>query len=142
MPADSPGTTQRLFVALSVPASTVAALGALQPQRAPGVRLTDPADMHITLHFLGQQDVGVIVRALSSVHAPSCTLMPSAAGSFSLGGGRHAIWVGIELSPELLAVHAATGNALEASGFEPEPRPWVPHITLARLGPQAPLGRR
>jgi 2'-5' RNA ligase len=44
----------KLFVALELPVSATAALTAIQPPAAPGIRLVEPGQMHLTLHFLAR----------------------------------------------------------------------------------------
>ncbi len=50
------------------------------------------------------------------------------------------LWAGVEHGLPLFALHKAIGIALtEAIGFQPEDRPYSPHVTLARLNePGAP----
>ena len=51
------------------------------------------------------------------------------------------LWAGIVEQPALLALQAAVETALGAVGFEPEDRPFSPHITLARLKGDATVER-
>jgi len=128
---------ERLFVALPVPARTARSLLALQPNSRPGIRLTCIDDLHVTLHFLGNGQVEPVRRVLESVHAEAFAVTLSDLGTFALRGGRRILWVGVEPSTPLSELKRLVGVALERLGFEPEQRPYVPHITLARLAPAA-----
>jgi 2'-5' RNA ligase len=79
-----------------------------------------------------------MAKVLGAVRAPAFPLKLGQAGVFSPGGSRTILWIGIASSDALLALHAATGAALASAGFTPEARPYVPHITVARLGAGAP----
>jgi 2'-5' RNA ligase len=46
----------------------------------------------------------------------------------------------VRASAALLRLHAAVAAALAAEGFQPEARPYTPHITLARCEPGVPAG--
>jgi 2'-5' RNA ligase len=43
------------------------------------------------------------------------------------------LWVGVERSPELVALHDKVERALVRAGLVPELRKFSPHVTLARL---------
>lgn len=129
------GSLPRLFVALPLPAPVTAALARLQPSAQDGVRPIDPADMHLTLHFLGQRNVEPVSRALGGVQFPAFALRLGSPGHFSPPGRKTILWVGIGPSAELVGLHRATGEALAALGFEPEARPYRPHVTVARMAP-------
>ena len=45
----------------------------------------------------------------------------------------HALWVGVERSPELVRLRDKIEQALIRVGLEPEQRKFAPHVTLARL---------
>lgn len=130
--------TERLFVALPVPADVADCLLTAQPEAGPGIRLSHRADLHITLHFLGHYPAHEVAAALRSVKAQAFFAAPGGCGQFEHDERLRVLWVGVELSEPLRALHAATGRALAAVGFRPEARPYQPHITLARLGAGAP----
>jgi RNA 2',3'-cyclic 3'-phosphodiesterase len=127
-----PGTA-RLFVAIPLPRSVTRRLVALQPQAAKGVRPIAEPDLHITLHFLGTAEVALVREALAGVRARPFPVRLGEPGHFGLGGRKTILWIGIEPSAAISELHAATAAALESAGYEPETRPWQPHITLARL---------
>lgn len=110
----------------------------MEPPPGDAVRRIAPADMHLTLHFLGRAETGVVSRALRPVRGTQLDIRLGRPGHFALRGRKTVLWIGVEPTPSLLALHTTLGAALGAAGFEPESRPYVPHITLARLGPKAP----
>ena len=42
------------------------------------------------------------------------------------------------MNPELAKLHTDVAQALAGESFQPEARPYHPHITLARCGPEVP----
>ncbi len=63
------------------------------------------------------------------------------AGQFPPEGEPKVLCSGVEKSPALLALHQAIGSSLTAAiGFQPEDRPYSPHITLAHINAPAPPG--
>jgi len=127
-----PGTA-RLFVAIPLPRSVTRRLVTLQPEAAKNVRPIAEPDLHVTLHFLGTAEVASVTEALASVRAHPFPIRLGEPGHFALRGRKTILWIGIEPSAAISALHAATAKALRTVGFEPETRPWQPHITLARL---------
>lgn len=130
--------TERLFVALPLPEAVAAALARMEPPAGDAVRRISAADMHLTLHFLGRAETDVVRDALRPVAAAEFDVCLGRPGHFSMNGRKKVLWVGVEPTQPLLALHAMLGEALGSAGFEPETRPYVPHITIARLGPKAP----
>jgi len=133
-----PGERARLFVALPVPPQVASVLARLRPLPEDGVRPVADADLHITVHFLGDFEIGPVSRALASVAASGFGVRFDAPGLFSLRNRRKVLWLGVEMSEPLLDLHRMIATALEPVGFRPEQRPYRPHLTLARLSPKAP----
>ena len=125
----------RLFTAIALPPSVTAILAELQPQAAPGVRRVAPAQMHVTLHFIGEAEIERVTGLLQDITIPLCELALSGVGQFGQGA---VLWAGVNPVPALLQLHAAIGQALVAGGIAIESRRWQPHVTLARCKPQAP----
>ena len=79
-----------------------------------------------------------IDEALSRLKARRFALQLTGAGIF--GGDRpRQLWVGVEREPELARLRDKIEQALIRIGLEPEPRRFVPHVTLARLREPSPL---
>jgi 2'-5' RNA ligase len=132
------GAEARLFVALPLPPLTLAQIAALRPAATKGVRPVADDDLHVTLHFLGNFSIEAARQALAAVDALAVDISFGPVGHFSPQRGRRILWIGIEASQSLLDLHRLTAEALVATGFESERRPYRPHVTLARLKPPAP----
>lgn len=130
----------RLFTALELPGEIVDALVALQPPAAAGIKPVDRERLHLTLHFIGDADLGAIAPALSRVRAARFELTLGALGMFARRGRPAALWAGVERSDALQALHDSIGAALAAAGRTLDSRPYTPHVTLARLKPHADRG--
>ena len=125
----------RLFVAVELPTSATAQLVRIQPPPSDGVRRTEPRQMHLTLHFIGEADAERIGAALHEVTVPAFELLLEGVGQFPSAGGAVTLWAGVRESPELLGLHATVTAALGREGFRPEARRYTPHISLARCEP-------
>lgn len=125
----------RLFVAIELPESTQQTLTRIQPPPVPGLRLAKPHQMHLTLHFIGDAAVHEIEPVLATVQHKSFQIEIQGVGRFPASGRASVLWAGINSNSSLNELHTAVGEALRATGFEPETRPYCPHITLARCGP-------
>ena len=137
----------RLFVALDLPGAAVAALERFRDAVAdPAVwRPLPPESFHVTLAFLGwceEAAVAVVAAALPPV--PPVPPLPLALGDGLLlpPRGARVLTVALEdASGALAAVQAEVAHRLQAAGvYEPEARPFRPHVTVARLrrGARAP----
>jgi RNA 2',3'-cyclic 3'-phosphodiesterase len=73
--------------------------------------------------------------ALKKLHFAAFAITLQGVGSFATQDGAHALWVGVDPTPQLTALHAAIAGSLAAAiDYKPEDRPYHPHITTARLG--------
>lgn len=125
----------RLFVALDPPASVREALAALQAD-VPGARWTPTEKMHLTLHFLGnvaEETVPPLETALAGVEGHAFSLTVEGLSAFPSARSARVLVAEMDTPPELAALHARIGAALEALGMATERRPYRPHLTLARL---------
>lgn len=116
----------------------------LQRDVPPGVvRWVQPANIHITLHFLGdvlQERIPSIEQALRSVTrlVPAFTCRLGGMGAFPNMRRPRVVWVGIQDTGTRLALlYTALGEALTTIGFRPERRPFSPHLTLGRVSRRA-----
>jgi 2'-5' RNA ligase len=112
--------------------------------RLPRARWADPENIHLTLLFLGETPEDRIpalsakLREAFAKHAP-LTVRLAGGGTFPPQRPARVAWIGLEAPEELQAVQAdAVAAAVEAAGFEPEERPFKPHVTLARCDPTWP----
>ena len=113
------------------------------------VRWVDPTGIHLTLKFLGDipsarvaeitAAMGAAVRGISSLR-----LEVSGLGAFPNLSRPSVLWVGVGGDVDQLArLQQGIDSALGPLGFAREERPFVPHLTLARLRQGAlPMERR
>jgi 2'-5' RNA ligase len=131
--------TVRLFVAVPVPGPIAEKLKdwtLAQKEALPFRKWAHPQDYHITLQFLGDTPVAQIEAlqaALREVSAAPISLALNGAGTFGPPKAPRVLWTAItgDLTG-LTALHLAVVKAASSLGFEPEDRPYTPHITLAR----------
>ena len=131
----------RLFVAIEVPEPPRRELRRRLEgfrDRLPRARWVDLENLHLTLLFLGQTaEAGVPALAAKLREAfarcPPLDLRLAGGGTFPPGRPARVAWVGVEGPEELMTLQAdVTAAAVETLGFEPEKRPYHPHVTLAR----------
>lgn len=133
--------TQRLFIAIDLPRPVCWTLGKLLANPPRGVRPVLAGQMHLTLHFLGDVEDGrraALRQALSRVRHEPFTIAIRGTGVFPPRGRPSVLWAGLAESVPLAGLYAALGAAIEGCGLEVERRPYVPHVTLARLTPAVP----
>ena len=137
----------RLFVALDLPAAARAELGAWGREALadPALRPVPAENLHITLAFLGYRPEKEIARIAAAVEesggpAPLIELLdPTARPS----RGRPRLFALPALSPGVEALQAALQERLVAERlYEPEKRPFWPHLTAARVRPEGRGSRR
>jgi len=130
----------RLFVALDLPAEVRDAIVRVTSSlrtKAPGARWSKPESMHVTLEFLGETDESLLPQikiALEHiVSSDTVSLSLRGVGFFPDEKRPRVMWCGVAASPNLPELAATIEKSLHTLGFKPEDRPYVPHITLARL---------
>ncbi|MFI5926356.1 RNA 2',3'-cyclic phosphodiesterase [Micromonospora sp. NPDC051543] len=142
----------RLFVAVNPPAEAVDHLGAQVARLRVGaaaaagaqVRLADPADLHLTLAFLGDVEAGRLVDVESALGlaADSFGADRNVPPRLRLGGGgvfgdgrRTVLWV--DLRGDVGALHELgrlVRERLRVAGLPYDEKPFRPHLTVARPG--------
>jgi RNA 2',3'-cyclic 3'-phosphodiesterase len=125
----------KLFVAVDLPATLIAELVAIQPLPIAGVRLVEPGQMHLTLHYIGEADTdraSRIADRLAEVEGRAFALTLEGVGQFPSVDGAITLWAGVLKNPRLLNLHAAVAKSLAKEGFRTEERPYTPHVSLAR----------
>lgn len=127
----------RLFIGIGLPIAVAEALAEsatrlIHPAAASKMRWTPPANMHVTLSFLGQVHearIEVIQQALAAVHASNLRLELDGFGTFERAG---VLYAHVKPASALLDLAEQVIAAMEGTGFLREERPYSPHITLAR----------
>lgn len=105
-----------------------------------------PADnMHLTVRFIGHvaDQVDALVATLSQpLHIAPFDLTLGACGAFPERGAVRVVWIGIDAgAPHLARISASMDERVRPFGFEPEPRGFSPHLTLARAQRNARVPR-
>jgi 2'-5' RNA ligase len=136
LPASLEGRERaRLFAALLLPPGTVEALVAWQRRELARGRVVEPGNLHVTLAFLGWTPVerlgevsGAVAGAAGDAERPVLTVT----------GYRETRSVGMlvlddrEGRASRLA-EDVQGRLGELDVYEPERRPWLPHLTVLRF---------
>ena len=133
----------RLFVAVNLPAEerrrAWAAAAPLRSASLP-VRWVSEEALHLTLRFLGEvaeEQSGPIAEALAAAvrrgGARPFPLALGGVGAFPDVARPRVVWLGAERHPALELLANDVENALRAFAFEPELRPFNPHLTLGRV---------
>jgi 2'-5' RNA ligase len=137
-------STIRTFIAIELSNEARTALADLQDRlknRVPPktVRWTPPKNVHLTLHFLGdvaQHDIDKVTEALQrTVSAyPPFSLHLSGLGCFPNLRRPRIIWAGVTgATAPLIEIHRELGQSLKVIDFEPDTRPYSPHLTIGRV---------
>ena len=127
----------RLFIAHSLPVDVRSGIAMLQ-SGIDGARWVPSADLHITLRFIGdvsQNTAEEIAHTLGYIKPARFSIRLLNTGHFSSRGRVRALWVGVEKTPELLAMRDKIDRRLTGIGLPPEGRKFAPHVTVARLRP-------
>lgn len=131
--------TIRLFVAVPIPGLIAEKLQdwtLAHKEWLPFRKWVHPQDYHITLQFLGDTPVSraeALQAALREVRAASIGLALNGAGTFGPAKAPRVLWAALTGDLKgLTSLHMAVTKATSSLGFEPEDRPYTPHITLAR----------
>jgi 2'-5' RNA ligase len=139
--------TRRLFVGVPLPDDAAAAVGEVVgavrtmplAEGIRDVRWVRLDGLHLTLRFLGPTEPERIEPTLAAVDgvgrsaAGPIAIELAEAGSFPSGRRPRTLWIGLSRGVEELGeLAAATDAALATVGWERDPRPFRPHLTLAR----------
>jgi 2'-5' RNA ligase len=137
----------RLFVAIelddSVRAAAFRAADALRRRiarvrRDLDARWVDAANLHITLWFIGHVDEERAV-AISQVLEEPFSISPfdlhiAGFGVFPPTGAPRVFWLGVpDGADSVRTVYEEVSRRLQGLGYEPERRPYSPHLTVARV---------
>ena len=124
----------RLFVGLDLPERIKTALLASMGGVA-GARWQSAEQLHLTMRFIGEVDrhmAADIAAALGRVNVRPFVAELGEPGLFDHRGRIDCLWVGVRPVEPLAALAKAVNAALAGVGIPPEPRAFVPHISVAR----------
>lgn len=127
----------RLFFGLPLPPGVQETLGRWERSCGDIEGWSRAEGLHMTLAFLGQRGKGPstlepLGAAVAARHA-AFDLSSAKLGSFSRGAFTRLLWLGWLPSPPLEAFATDLRRALEKADEAFDPKPFYPHVTLARF---------
>src|SRR5882724_8827799 len=147
----TPDESWRLFISIELPATVRKALKDhldCLKRVLPNIRAswTREENFHLTLKFLGDTRVTKVELLSQATERAAHTVSPfelviGGCGAFPTHGQPRVLWIGIhDPSAQLETYNRALENECAQAGFPREPRPFHPHLTVARL--RQPAGAR
>lgn len=133
----------RLFVGIELPESVKKLLAAVR-EDYPGARWHAPEHYHLTLSFMGgvsEERAQRMAAALEGVSSSQFSLAVQGVGYFGTPQRPSILWAGLAPSVPLYQLQKTVEQRLLPLGLMLEDRPYIPHITLARVKQDVPLQR-
>ena len=130
----------RLFTGIELPTLVTEDLAMMQGGIM-GATWIDPESFHITLRFIGDIHVGLgreVALALDRMELKPFSITLKGIDIFG-GKKPHSIIAHVEESAELRRLQQSQERICQTLGLEPEPRRFIPHVTLARLRDADPI---
>jgi 2'-5' RNA ligase len=149
---ESPSETWRVFIAIELPPNIRARIAEhIERLRAtiPEVRASwgREDNLHLTLKFLGDIPVTNIEKLSAAASTAASKVVPfeivvEGCGAFPPRGQPRVLWIGIDPGGQTSCLHLfqKLEDECENLGFAREPRPFHPHLTIARI--RQPHGSR
>ncbi|WP_232698261.1 RNA 2',3'-cyclic phosphodiesterase [Brevibacillus daliensis] len=135
----------RLFIAFTVPQNVITCVNQAQEQVKQVLRADrwqPTKNLHITLHFLGEIDEGLLPEIIRDMEMVCSIIKPFTLslgrfGVFPEKGNPRVLWIGLKGNQEVMQqLHLLLGKRLERhQEIMIDKRSYHPHITLAR-GPE------
>jgi len=132
---------RRIFIALKVEPSDklLSIISSLKKElRKDSIKWTNPANIHVTLAFLGDTEENMI-NNVKLMLKEKCEgtgkfeLVLKGAGLFRNLSDPRIIWTGLVPSEKLLKLNEVVMNGLKGVNIKMEERPYNPHLTLGRI---------
>jgi 2'-5' RNA ligase len=126
----------RLFFGLDLPPEVDSHLE-LMSSGVPGARWEGRDKFHLTLRYIGEVDGRVhreIVDAVTGLSSPPFEMTLKGIGIFPPRGAPTSLWAGVADPEPVTALRRKVEARLRGVEVEPDPRKFIPHVTLARLG--------
>lgn len=102
------------------------------------VRWVPGKNIHLTIKFLGdvslasQEMLTTMLRTEAARHLPF-EFSVGGLGAFPTPRRPRVIWVGVQAPSELASLQRGVESEMARLGYEPEERPFSPHLTLGRV---------
>lgn len=125
----------RLFVAIDLPDAHKEHLAGLHDAALPG-RWTPIQQYHLTLRFIGEvaeDRVATVEKTLAALEGAAFSLQGRGVGVFPSRRRPRVLFAALHPAPTLLTLQAHVEQALRVLGLDDDPKPFHPHVTLARL---------
>ena len=138
----------RLFTGISLDAHVAEKLTRILDRLRPSADLkwSPLANLHITTKFIGtwpEERLAELQRALATLPpAGPISITISHFGFFPKPHRPHAFFAGVQAGPELNELAIRIDETVAALGGKKEDRPYLPHVTLARIKNQSIQGLR
>jgi RNA 2',3'-cyclic 3'-phosphodiesterase len=138
----NPEVMIRTFICIDIPHSIKARIEKLQSQlRRPSAQISwvKPANIHLTLRFLGDVAQSKILKVNTAVNRAVDSFGPfqitvGSTGCFPSPRHPSVLWIGISpVAGDLQKLRDAIEVELVRQGFEPENKKFKPHLTIARI---------
>ncbi len=132
----------RSFLAIEVPPAIQKKMETVQKDLKSSdadVRWASPDKIHLTLKFFGNIEESQIDSIMSSIEEPVRGTQPfqirvRGTGAFPNPKNPRVLWIGLTEGKETLGhLQKELESSLEKLGFQPEDRPFSPHLTLGRV---------
>ena len=132
----------RSFLAIELPATVQTKIRKIEEDlgsTSADVRWVSPGKIHLTLKFFGNIEESKIDSIITAIKGPINTAKPfdlsvRGTGAFPNLKNPRVIWIGlVDAEGILTALQKELESSLEKIGFEPEDRPFRPHLTLGRV---------
>lgn len=138
----------RAFIAIELPPPLRRSLWeverSLQSRPSRSIKWVPEDNLHLTLKFLGDVPLSLMKNVVTVMEEIAGSTRPLRLGITGLGAfpsqtRPRVLWAGLggDIRP-LAALANETDAALVKLGFPRETRPFTPHLTLARVRPEAP----
>lgn len=130
----------RLFTGLEIPSDLAQELALLRGGLS-GARWIDAENYHITLRFIGDIDYAMARDICDELgHIRRKPFEVAIEGLSSFGGSKpRAIVARARPAAPLVELQADQERMIRRAGMPPEPRKFIPHVTLARLRAAKPV---
>ena len=144
-------TLLRVFIAVEIPLSIRQAIRdnteSMRVALGSLIRWVPTENIHLTLKFIGDvspANVDLLTQMLTAETKGSAPFQMQIGGLGSYPSSRRArvIWIGIQSPPVLASLQHGIESATTRLGYEPETRPFSPHLTIGRVRQQVSAGEQ
>lgn len=132
----------RVFLAVNLPKPIQQSLGkfiteARQMNNSEYIKWVKPESLHLTLHFLDEQNDQAIKKITEICLNTAKEFKPVDIrvgdwGGFPSLDNPRILFVNLNDSEILVSLHKALGRSLQDAGFQIDKRPWKTHVTVSR----------